>query len=67
MLKVCVQPGNMHFLSLAEVFNVFRIVTPYKERQTKKAAKVSYLPLQLKEFLILRVFADYMMLFCFGK
>src|SRR4030042_439753 len=56
MLKVCVQPGKTHFLSLAEVFSLFLIVTPADRAPNKKAAKVSCLPLQLKEFLIFCVF-----------
>jgi ABC-type uncharacterized transport system permease subunit len=47
------QPGNAHILLSGDVFSVFAIITPLSENaKRKKAAKVSYLPLQLKEFLI---------------
>jgi len=42
------QPGNLHFLPSGEVFSGFFILTPL----SKKATKVSYLPLRLKDFLI---------------
>ena len=49
MLKIHLQPGNAHFLPSDEVFKGFFIYTPL----SKKATKVSYLPLRLKDFLIL--------------
>jgi hypothetical protein len=42
----------MHFLPSGEVFSIFTIATPKDTALNKKAAKVSHLPLQLKDFLI---------------
>src|SRR4030042_5059077 len=50
---MCVQCGNSHFLSLAEVFSIFfPIVTPVCKSPNKKAVKVRCLPLRPKDFLI---------------
>ena len=47
------QCGNVHFLSLAEVFSIFfPIVTPLGKSPNKKAVKVKCLPLRPKDFLI---------------
>jgi len=49
MLNTQLQPGKLHILPSGEVFSIFFIIAPV----IKKAAKVSCLPLRLKDFLIL--------------
>jgi len=43
-----VQFGNAHFLSSAEVFNIFPIVTPLGKSPNKKAVKEGLLGLSLR-------------------
>jgi hypothetical protein len=53
---MCVQCGNVHFLSLAEVFSIFfPIVTPVGKSPNKKAVKVRCLPLRPKDLLIFHI------------
>jgi hypothetical protein len=44
----------MHFLSSAEVFSIFPIITPIGKSPNKKAVKVRCIPLRPKDFLIFR-------------
>jgi hypothetical protein len=55
MLRTHLQPGKLHFLLSGEVFSGFFILTPFNE----KAAKVSYLPLRLKDSLIFYIICLY--------
>jgi hypothetical protein len=52
MLRMRLQSANSHILPSAEVFILFVIITPLAGEPNKKAAKVSYLPLRLKDSLI---------------
>jgi hypothetical protein len=55
MLRMRLQLINSHFLPSAEVFSLFVIITPLAGEPNKKAAKVSYLPLRLKDSLIFSI------------
>jgi hypothetical protein len=43
-----VQPGNAHFLSTGEVFNIFVIVIPFGQITKTKAVKEGLLSLSLR-------------------